>query len=165
MVETKTLTLGFEEVEPPVGEPEFRFNAYNPPFDSREVFSAGTRARRGERGNVVSRLPDGRIVLFTKPYNELMEPNQIVEVRIVNVQHNYIIVEPTNEPPSIEGPEIEEIPEIKEIVDIEDDSLIKKLERISEEGYGDTAIIAGGLLHIIVLQGLIVRLIREKFEK
>ena len=42
MVETKTLTLGLEEVEPPVGEPEFRFNAYNPPLDPREVFPAGT---------------------------------------------------------------------------------------------------------------------------
>ena len=119
----------------------------------------------GERGNVVSRLPDGRIVLFSKPYNELMEPDQIVEVRIVNVQHNYIIVEPTNEPPSIEGPEIEEISEIEEIVNIEDRSLIEKLERISEEGYGDTAIIAGGLLHIISLQNLIVRMMRETFEK
>jgi len=44
MVETKTLTLGLEEeeVEPPVGEEEFRFNAYNPPLDPREVFPAGT---------------------------------------------------------------------------------------------------------------------------
>jgi len=134
------------------------------------------RTFKGEKGNIVSRLPDGRIVLFRKPFDELMEPDQIVEVRIVNVQHNYIIVEPTHETPSIEGPaiagpEIEEIPEIEEkpeiekIVDIEDDSLIEKLERISQEGYGDTAIIAAGLLHIIILQGLIVRLIREKFEK
>jgi len=42
MVETKTMTLGLEEVAPPVGEPEFGFNAYNPPVDSRELFPAGT---------------------------------------------------------------------------------------------------------------------------
>ena len=128
------------------------------------------RTFRGEKGNVISRLPDGRLVLFRKPYDELMEPDQMVEIRIVAVQHTFIIVEPTNEPPSIEvpeiaGPEVEETAEIEKIADIEDDTLIAKLERISQEGYGDTAIIAGGLLHIIVLQGLIVRLIREKFEK
>ena len=77
---------------------------------------------------------------------------------------NYIIVEPTNEPPAIENPEVEEISEIDEILDVEDRSLIKKLERISEEGYGDTAIIAEGLLHIISLQNLIVRMMRDIFE-
>ena len=118
----------------------------------------------GERGNVVCRLSDGRIVLFTAPYNELMEPDQLVDVRVVNIAHNYIIVEPTNEPPSIEEPEVEEISEIDEIRDVEDTSLIKKLERISEEGYGDTAILAEGLLHIIRLQNIMVRLLRETFE-
>jgi len=118
----------------------------------------------GEKGNVVSRLPDGRIVLFTAPYNELMETDQLVDVRVVNIAHNYIIVEPTNEPPAIENPEVEEISESDEILDVEDRSLIKKLERISEEGYGDTAIIAEGLLHIISLQNLIVRMMRDIFE-
>lgn len=41
MVETKTLTLGLEEVAPPVGEPEFKFNAWSG-TDPREVFPAGT---------------------------------------------------------------------------------------------------------------------------
>ena len=118
----------------------------------------------GERGNVVCRIPDGRIVLFSKPYEELMEPDQLVDVRVVNIAHNYIIVEPTNEPSAIEEPEVEEISEIDEILDVEDSSLIKKLERISEEGYGDTAIIANGLLHIISLQNLIVRMMRDTFE-
>jgi len=119
----------------------------------------------GEKGNVVCRLPDGRIVLFSKPYDELMEPDQVVDVRVVNIQHNYIIVEPTNEPPAREEQEVEKIPEINEILEVEDTSLIKKLERISEEGYGDTAIIASGLLHIISLQNLIIRNIREIFEE
>ena len=118
----------------------------------------------GERGNVVGRLPDGRIVLFSKPWDELMEPDQVVDVRVVNIAHNYIIVEPTNEPPAREEREVEEIPEVDEILDIEDSSLLKKLERISEEGYGDTAIIAEGLLQIIRLQNIMVRLLREIFE-
>lgn len=42
MVETKTLTMGLEEVAPPVGEPEFRFNAWSG-TDSREVFAAGAK--------------------------------------------------------------------------------------------------------------------------
>jgi len=41
MTETKTLTLGLEEVAPPVGEPEFIFAAYNPPLDTREIFPVG----------------------------------------------------------------------------------------------------------------------------
>ena len=118
----------------------------------------------GERGNVVSRLPDGRIVLFSRPYNDLMEPDQVVDVRVTNIQHNYIIVEPTNEPPIREDQEVEEISGIDEILDVEDRSIIEKLERISEEGYEDTAIIARGLLHIISLQNLILRIIRETFE-
>ena len=118
----------------------------------------------GERGNVVCRIPDGRIVLFSKPYDELMEPDQLVDVRVVNIAHNYIIVEPTNEPPAIEDPEVEEISEIDEILEVENTSLIKKLERISEEGYGDTAILASGMLHIIRLQNIMVKLLREIFE-
>ena len=118
----------------------------------------------GERGNVVCRIPDGRIVLFSKPYDELMEPDQLVDVRVVNIAHNYIIVEPTNKPPAIEDPEVEEISEIDEILEVENTSLIKKLERISEEGYGDTAILASGMLHIIRLQNIMVKLLREIFE-
>jgi hypothetical protein len=41
MVETKTLTLGLEEVEPPVEEPIFIFAAYGPPIDTREIFPVG----------------------------------------------------------------------------------------------------------------------------
>ena len=118
----------------------------------------------GEKGNVVGRLPDGRIVLFSKPYNELMEPDQVVDVLVTNIQHNYIIVEPTNVPPAMEDPEVEEISEVDEILDIEDRPLIEKLERISKEGYGDTAIIASGLLHIISLQNLTLRILRDAFE-
>ncbi len=122
------------------------------------------RTFRGEKGNVVGRLPDGRIVLFAKPYDELMEPDQLVDVLVTNIQHNYIIVEPTNVPPDREDPEVEEISEFDEILDVEEGSLLKKLKRISEEGYGDTAIIAEGLLHIISLQNLMIRILREIFE-
>lgn len=38
MVETKTLTLTVREV---VEEPEFRFDSYNPPLDTREIFPVG----------------------------------------------------------------------------------------------------------------------------
>jgi len=40
VVETKTITLGLEEVAPPVGEPEFRFNAWSL-TDTRELFAVG----------------------------------------------------------------------------------------------------------------------------
>ncbi len=40
MVETKTLTLTVKAVVP-VGEPDFRFAAYTPPLDTREIFPVG----------------------------------------------------------------------------------------------------------------------------
>jgi len=48
MVETKTLTIGLEEVVPPVGEPEFRFDSWNPPLDTRELFPIKTTYKTGE---------------------------------------------------------------------------------------------------------------------
>lgn len=55
MVETKTLTLGLEEVEVPVGEPEFRFNAMS--FtDPRELYPIKTTYKDGETVKVVYKV-------------------------------------------------------------------------------------------------------------
>ena len=111
----------------------------------------------GRAGNVVSRLSDGRVVLFGRehPYNRLVSPNQEVEVRVVKVHDNYVIVDAVAEGSPVKFQEPEEMPEV------EDDSFIYELERTSEEGYGDTAIIARALLHIIRLQSLIIKRIDD----
>lgn len=111
----------------------------------------------GRAGNVVSRLPDGRMILFGRnnPYNKLVGPGQEVEVRVVKIHSNYVIVEVLDEGTPIGFSELKETPRIG------DESSIEELERTSEAGYGDTAIIARALLHIIKLQSLIIKRINE----
>ena len=48
VVETKTLTIRLAEVAPPVGEPDMRFNAYNPPWELREILAKKTEYAPGE---------------------------------------------------------------------------------------------------------------------
>ena len=115
----------------------------------------------GRAGNVVSRLPDGRMILFGRknPYNKLVGPDQEVEVRVVKIHSNYVIVEVLDEGTPIGFSELKETPGIG------DESSIEELERTSEAGYGDTAIIARALLHIIKLQSLIIKRINELASK
>ena len=58
------------------------------------------RTFMGREGNVVGRLPDGRIILFNKesPYLDLIEPGEIVEAKVAYVAKNYIIVDPLAPP-------------------------------------------------------------------
>lgn len=115
----------------------------------------------GKAGNVVSRLPDGRMILFGRnhPYNKLVGPDQEVEVQVVKLHSNYVIVEALEEgtPIGFSG--------LKETPGIGDESYIEELEKTSEAGYGDTAIIARALLHIIKLQSLIIKKINELASK
>ena len=55
MVETKTLTIGLEEVAPPVGEPEFAFNAWSL-TDPRELFPIKTTYKEGETVKVAYKV-------------------------------------------------------------------------------------------------------------
>ncbi len=58
------------------------------------------RTFMGREGNIVGRLPDGRIILFNKesPYLDLIEPGEIVEAKVAYVAKNYIIVDPLAPP-------------------------------------------------------------------
>ena len=117
----------------------------------------------GRNGNVVSRLPDGRIILFGKnnPYLDVLRENQIVDCHVTFVHEKYIIVEPRGTPSPIQDSEqfvTDEIREEPPLDDLhEDPSLIKELENVSEQGYGDTAIIAKALLQVIRLQHHLIR--------
>jgi len=112
----------------------------------------------GERGNVVGRLPDGRIALFSRPYDELMEPDQVVDVRVTNIQHNYIIVEPTNEPPAREDREVGEI-EVVNIPEVYVDDIVDELEKMIEKLSGNAKVIPRALLKVIRLEQLIIRIL------
>lgn len=54
MVETKTLTISLEEA--PVGEPDMRFAAYDPPWELREILAKKTEYAPGETVRVKYRV-------------------------------------------------------------------------------------------------------------
>jgi len=112
----------------------------------------------GTGGNVVSQLPDGRMILFGlgHPYNRLVGPDQEVEVRLVKIHPNYIIVDTIGEGVPLESTETPET---------EYRPIIEELEKVSKEGYGDTAVIARALLHVIRLQSLLIKMTDENKDR
>jgi hypothetical protein len=121
----------------------------------------------GKDRNIVGRLPDGRIILFGKdnPYLHLLRENQTVNCHVVYVHEKYIIAEPIGDPSSLSDSEqvfTDEVQEESPLEEfLEEPSLIEELERVSEQGYGDMAIIAKALLQIIRLQNHIIRRIES----
>jgi len=125
------------------------------------------RTLLGRDKNIVGRLPDGRVILFGKdnPYLHLLRENQTVDCHVVFIHENYIIVEPTGDPSPLPDSEQVVEDEVQEELSLEEfpeePALIDELERISVQGYGDTAIIAKALLQIIRLQHHIIRRIES----
>jgi len=113
----------------------------------------------GRQDNVVGRLPDGRMILFGKdnPYHDVLREHQIVNCHVTFVHENYIIVEPISAPSPTQDSEQFVADEIQEEPPLEESSLMEELETVSEQGYGDTAIIAKALLQIIRLQNHMIR--------
>jgi len=110
---------------------------------------------RGIKGNIVGKLPDGRMVLFNRdsPYMSMLAPNQSVDCSINYVTEKYVIVDPIREPTFLDRErvptsEVEPV-EGKETTEIEKDSRFENLRRLSEEGEWETAIFARALIHII----------------
>lgn len=121
----------------------------------------------GRDGNVVGRLPDGRIILFGKdsPYLDVLRENQLVDCHVIFVHENYIIVEPMRAPSPIPVSEqsnadaIQEEPTLEEFH--EDPALMEELQEVSENVYGDMAILAKALLHVIRLQQHLIRRLED----
>ena len=120
------------------------------------------RTLLGRDKNIVGRLPDGRIILFGRdnPYLHLLRENQLVNCHVTFIHENYIIVEPIDDPSPL--PDSEPVQEELSLEEFpEEPVLIDELERISVQGYGDTAIIGKALLQIIRLQHHIIRRIES----
>jgi hypothetical protein len=121
------------------------------------------RTLLGRDSNIVGRLPDGRIILFGKdnPYLNLLRENQTVNCHVVFVHEKHIICEPIGDPSPLQDSDQVVTDEVQEELSLEEFprelALMEELERVSEQGYGDMAIIAKALLQIIRLQNHIIR--------
>jgi hypothetical protein len=107
----------------------------------------------GRGGTIISRLHDGRIILFDQnsQYFDLLAPGQTVECHIVNVKENYIIVSPIHEPEEIE---------ISYVPELEIDVIVEDLEKLIEDVSGNAEIIPRALLRIIRLEQLIIKILK-----
>ena len=114
---------------------------------------------RGVKGNIVGKLPDGRMIIFDRdsPYLNMLGPGQSVECNIIRVSERYIIVDPIREPEPLERksrPVIETEPrERAKPPETEKDRLLEDLRMLSEEGDWEKAVFAGALIHIIETLG------------
>ena len=116
----------------------------------------------GREGNIIGRLPDGRVILFDQKsqYFDMLAPGQSVESSVIAMSENYIIVEPIRKPEEtviVHYPE-EDFPEV-DVDDIVKDleKMIKKLSKKS----GNAKVIPKALLHVIRLQQLIIKILRD----
>ncbi len=108
---------------------------------------------RGFKGNIIGKLPDGRMVLFNRdsPYISMLAPDQSVDCSVNHVAEKYVIVDPIREPKLLERENTIEVEPVEreETTEIEEDRRFKNLRRLSEEGKWETAIFARALIHII----------------
>jgi len=113
------------------------------------------RTLPGRDGTIISRLLDGRVVLFDQKseYFDKLAAGQSVEGQVIVISESYVILNPTREP---EESIIVHYPE----VDV--DSIVGELEELVENMSGNAEIIPKALLHVIRLQQLTIRILKEK---
>jgi len=107
----------------------------------------------GRANTVISRLQDGRIILFDQnsQHFNLLAPGQIVECHVVNVKENYVIVSPISKP--------EEIP-ISYVPELEVDVIVEDLEKLIESVSGNAKVVSRALLRVIRLEQLIIKILK-----
>ena len=112
-------------------------------------------AIRGRGTTVISRLHDGRIILFDQnsQYFDLLAPGQTIECHIINVKENYVIVSPISRPEEIE---------ISYIPELEVDTIVEDLEKLIEDVSGNAKIISRALLRVIRLEQLIIKILKDE---
>lgn len=107
---------------------------------------------RGRGNTVISRLPDGLVVLFDQnsPYFEMLSPGQSVECHVINIKENYVILNPISEPEEIEAVNIPEVYV---------DDIIEDLEKLIENVSGNAEVIPRALLRLIRLEQIIIKIL------
>ncbi len=107
----------------------------------------------GKGDTIISRLQDGRIILFDQnsQYWDLLAPGQIVECHVVNVKENYVIVSPISEPEEIK---------ISYVPELEVDTIVVELEKLIENVSGNAEVIPRALLRVIRLEQLIIKILK-----
>ncbi len=105
---------------------------------------------QGRGDQIISRLPDGRVILFdsNSPHFDSLAPHQSVECHIIYIQENYIIVSPIREPEEIEMVHLPQVPV---------DDIIEDLENLIENVDGNAEVIPRALLRIIQLQQFTIK--------
>jgi len=126
--------------------------------DTKNLFLGGritVQTLMGVKGNIIGRLPDGRMVLFNRdsPYRSMLALGQSVDCSVNHIAERYVIVDPIREPKFLEGEraptsEVEPV-EREETTEIEKDRRFENLRRLSEEGEWEMAIFARALIHIM----------------
>ena len=125
--------------------------------ENLEVLGLGDRITvhtiPGRANTVISRLQDGRIILFDQnsQHFSLLAPGQIVECHVVNVKENYVIVSPISKP--------EEIP-ISSIPELEVDDVVEELEKLIKGVSKNAKVIPRALLRVIRLEHLIIKILK-----
>ena len=114
-------------------------------------FTVHTFRGRGE--TIISRLQDGRIILFDQnsQFFSLLAPGQIVECQVVSIHENFVIVGPLREPEEIA---------ITYIPELEVDTVVEELEKLIKGVSKNAKVIPRALLRIIRLQHLIIKILR-----
>ena len=108
---------------------------------------------RGRGNTIISRLQDGRIILFDQnsQFFDMIAPGQVIECHVVNVKENYVIVSPLREPEEIE---------ITYIPELEIDTIVEELEKLIEGVSGNAEVIPRALLRVIRLEQLIIKILK-----
>jgi hypothetical protein len=111
------------------------------------------RTMPGRDDTVISRLQDGRVILFDQnsKYFDMIAPGQSVECSVIVITENYVIVSPVREPEEAVVAHYEEI-------EVED--IIEELEELVEKLSGNAEIIPRALLRVIQLEQLIIRILK-----
>jgi len=115
---------------------------------------------RGKDDTVISRLPDGRVVLFDKKsqFFNLLAPDQSVECHVIFIHENYVIMNPISEPEEIIEAEEIEFVYTSEIPEIYVDDIVEELEKLIEKVSGNAKVIPRALLKVIRMEQKVIRL-------
>lgn len=126
------------------------------------------RTEPGREGKAISRLSDGRVILFDQksPYSDKLAPGQSVEGQVIIISENYVIVKPIREPEIVKAEPAQEetypdeiIEELEKLTGGNLNKVIEDLDKMIGRVPKNAKTIPRALIHIIRLQQLIIRIL------